>query len=74
MMKGAFQTLLKVLFEDKRPASIFFIYFSKPKQIRFLIDSENCKGIIALDPKISISDKSVVKEDCELLAIQFIQP
>ena len=73
MLKGVFQTLHKVLFEDKRPVDICLIYFSNSKQIRFLVDSENCMAILALDPRISVTDKSTVKEDAELLGIQFIE-
>ena len=74
MLFGVFQTLHKVLFEDKKLAGIYLIYFSKSKQIRFLVDSDHCHCILALDPKISISDKSSIKEDAELLAIEFVQP
>ena len=70
-MRGLFATLLKVLFSSKEKASIFLIYFLEPKQIRLLIDSENCQTILAVDPRISISDKSSSKEGSELLVIEF---
>lgn len=60
-LKGLFNTLLKVLFSSKEKASIFLIYFLEPKQIRFLADSENCMAILAVDPRISINDKSSKK-------------
>ena len=72
ILKGVFQTLQKVLFEDKKKVDICMIYYPGQKQIRFLIDSDYCKTIIALDPTISISDKSSVKGEAELLAIEFI--
>ena len=63
MLKGVFQTLHKILFEDKRKVSIILIYFPTQKQIRFLIDSENCQAIIALDPTISVADNSTTKSN-----------
>lgn len=44
------------------------------KQIRFLVDSQHCKAILAIDPRVSISDKSVTKENSEILAIEFKEP
>ena len=39
MLKGVFQTLHKILFEDKKAVSICMVYFVKPKQIRFLVET-----------------------------------
>jgi len=61
MLKGVLQTLHKILYEDKQLATIFLIYFTKSKQLRFLIDSDHCHCILALDPRIAINDKSVIK-------------
>jgi hypothetical protein len=68
-LKGLFNTILKVVFSSKEKASIFLVYFLEPKQIRFLVNSENCMAILAIDPRISISDKSSKKEGSELLVI-----
>jgi hypothetical protein len=70
-LKGLFSTLLKVLFSSKEKADIFLVYFMDSKQIRFLVNSENCKAILAIDPRISINDKSTKKEGNELLVIPF---
>ena len=60
-----------MLFSSKEKASIFLVYFMEPRQIRFLVDSENCMAILAIDARISISDKSTRKEGSELVVIQF---
>ena len=39
MLKGVFQTLYKVLFEEKKPVTIHIIYFTSQKQIRLLVDA-----------------------------------
>lgn len=72
-LKGLFNTLLKVLFSSKEKASIYLIYIIQLKQIRFLVHSENCMVILAVDPRISISDKSSTKnkEKTDLLVIEF---
>ena len=67
MLKGVFLSLYKILFEEKKPVSIHIIYFTQQKQIRLLIDAESCKTILAIDPRVSVSDKSVLKEDTEIM-------
>jgi hypothetical protein len=73
LLKGVLQTLHKVLFDDKKVASIFLAYFVQSHQIRILVDSEHCLCILALDPKITIADRSALKEEAELLAIEFAE-
>jgi hypothetical protein len=62
-MKGVMQTLQKVFMDNKEKVNIYLIYFSNMKQIRFLVNSEHCKAVIAIDPRVAIQDKSVTKEN-----------
>lgn len=57
-MKGVFSTLLKILFHGKEQPDTFLIYFIRAKQLRFLIHSEKCQAILAIDPRISLSNQS----------------
>lgn len=62
-LKGLMQTLLKVFFDQKENVNIYLVYFCQSKQIRFLVNSEHCKAVLAIDPRVSISDKSTTKQD-----------
>lgn len=73
-MKGVMQTLQKVFMDNKEKVNIYLIYFASMKQIRFLVNSEHCMAVIAIDPRVSNEDKSVIKESSELLAIEFKRP
>lgn len=70
-LKGLLNTLLKILFSSKEKANIFLVYFLESKQLRFLVNSDNCLAILAIDPRLSITDKSSAKEGSDLLAIEF---
>jgi hypothetical protein len=62
-LKGLFNTFNKVIFNSKEKADIFLIYYLESKQLRILVNSNNCLAIVALDPRIKTFDKSSVKQD-----------
>ena len=62
-LKGLFTTFLRILFNSKEKTALYLIYFCESKQMRFLIDSEYCNGILAIDPRITIADNSSTKEN-----------
>jgi len=60
-LKGIFSRLQKCLFSHKQMPRIFLIYFLESKQLRFLIDSEECKTIVAIHPYLITKNQSSQK-------------